>query len=221
MTNDKQKAFATQFHELKARDPSVILLFRVNDNYGDMYRVYREDVTAVEVILRGSGIRPAYSYCGQFPNHWDGYKLSDLETVLSRIVAAGKRAAICEQVKRPVPQAGDPCQNCGAPVAAHLMDGDECPACGFVFPYEEDLPAGAKVERVATAHDLYATGDKDAPDCVKDCNGEVVLAMCRRCRKGEAELDEPCEKVEGRTKHHITLTYTIDDDGIWLEVPRS
>lgn len=41
-------------------------------------------------------------------------------------------------------------------------------------------------------HNLFETGDPDAPDCVKDRNGEVVLGLCRRCRKGEAELDGPC-----------------------------
>lgn len=42
-------------------------------------------------------------------------------------------------------------------------------------------------------HDLYETGDADAPDAIKDRNGEVVLGLCRRCNKGEIELDEPCE----------------------------
>lgn len=40
------------------------------------------------------------------------------------------------------------------------------------------------------AHDLYKTGDKDAPDRIKDNNGEVVLSLCKRCGKAEAELDE-------------------------------
>lgn len=44
----------------------------------------------------------------------------------------------------------------------------------------------------ASAHDLYKTGDPDAPDSIKDRNGEVVLGLCRRCRKGECELTEPC-----------------------------
>lgn len=41
-------------------------------------------------------------------------------------------------------------------------------------------------------HELYKTGDKDAPDPIKDRNGEVVLGLCRRCGKGEIELSEPC-----------------------------
>lgn len=44
-------------------------------------------------------------------------------------------------------------------------------------------------------HELYKTGDPDAPDSIKDQNGEVVLCLCRVCRKGESELDEPCEPL--------------------------
>ena len=38
-------------------------------------------------------------------------------------------------------------------------------------------------------HNLYKTGDGDAPDAIKDRNGEVVLDLCRVCNRGEAELD--------------------------------
>lgn len=41
-------------------------------------------------------------------------------------------------------------------------------------------------------HQLYKTGDPDAPDYLKDQNGEVVLGECRKCGKVEIELDEPC-----------------------------
>lgn len=41
-------------------------------------------------------------------------------------------------------------------------------------------------------HQLYETGDTDAPDILKDRNGAVVLRMCRACGRAEASLDEPC-----------------------------
>lgn len=44
-----------------------------------------------------------------------------------------------------------------------------------------------------SGHDLYKTGDADAPEVIKDRNGEVVLGMCRKCGKGEAELVESCD----------------------------
>lgn len=42
-------------------------------------------------------------------------------------------------------------------------------------------------------HILYKTSDKDAPESIKDVNGEVVLSLCRVCGKGEADLSEPCK----------------------------
>ena len=47
-------------------------------------------------------------------------------------------------------------------------------------------------------HILYETGDKDAPDVIKDRNGEVVLGLCRLCGKAEIELSEPCVGVAAR-----------------------
>ena len=40
-------------------------------------------------------------------------------------------------------------------------------------------------------HDLYVTGDDDSPDQIKDRNGEVVLQLCKVCRKAESELRSP------------------------------
>ena len=45
-------------------------------------------------------------------------------------------------------------------------------------------------------HDLYKTGDPDAPDCIKDDNGDVALGLCRKCGRGEIELEEPCIYVK-------------------------
>ena len=34
-------------------------------------------------------------------------------------------------------------------------------------------------------HILYETDEPDALECIKDRNGEVVLALCRICLRGE------------------------------------
>lgn len=50
-------------------------------------------------------------------------------------------------------------------------------------------------------HVLYETGDTDVPDSIMDRNGDVVLALCRKCGKGEVQLDGPCtESREDDTK---------------------
>ena len=58
-----------------------------------------------------------------------------------------------------------------------------------------DADSGADDEMMETiavalgeAHDLYTDADKDRPDVICDSNGQVVLGLCKRCGKGEAEL---------------------------------
>ena len=50
-------------------------------------------------------------------------------------------------------------------------------------------------------HELYKTGDADAPSQLLDRNGEVVLAQCRRCGCGEIELSQPCLPQEVAQKN--------------------
>ena len=44
-------------------------------------------------------------------------------------------------------------------------------------------------------HLIYETTDPKAPDSIKDANGDVVLALCSVCGRGEIELDAPCPGV--------------------------
>lgn len=48
------------------------------------------------------------------------------------------------------------------------------------------------IEQHMKPHDLYKTGDADAPNVIKDRNGEVVLGLCRRCGQAEADLEPMC-----------------------------
>lgn len=45
------------------------------------------------------------------------------------------------------------------------------------------------------SHDLYKDGDPDIPDQIRDSNGDVTLALCRRCGQVEAELEEWCPAI--------------------------
>lgn len=86
--------------ELKRRDPDVILLFRVEDQ-GDYYRAYGDDV---RTLLRGLGYQGIGGTCSihDRPGDFVSIPANGLDWLLARIVAAGKRAAVCEQVKDPV-----------------------------------------------------------------------------------------------------------------------
>ena len=84
-----------QFVEMKAKHPDAILLFRV----GDFYETYLQDaVTASEILgitltRRSNGAAAATEMAG-FPHH-------ALDTYLPKLVRAGKRVAICDQLEDP------------------------------------------------------------------------------------------------------------------------
>jgi len=84
-----------QFMEMKAKHPDAVLLFRV----GDFYETYLQDaVTAAEILgitltRRSNGAAAATEMAG-FPHH-------ALDTYLPKLVRAGKRVAICDQLEDP------------------------------------------------------------------------------------------------------------------------
>lgn len=57
----------------------------------------------------------------------------------------------------------------------------------------EPAPAGPD------GHVLYGDWDKDAPESIRDRNGQVCLALCRVCGKAEAELT-PGERCSGKER---------------------
>ncbi len=84
-----------QYYEMKKKHPDAILLFRV----GDFYETFSDDAIAASEILgitltrRGKGYASAVELAG-FPHH-------ALDTYLPKLVRAGKRVAICEQLEDP------------------------------------------------------------------------------------------------------------------------
>ena len=79
-----------QFDELKAKHPEAVLLFRC----GDFYESYREDAEAIAGILGITLTRrndENISMAG-FPYH-------ALDTYLPKLIRAGKRVAICDQLE--------------------------------------------------------------------------------------------------------------------------
>ncbi len=84
-----------QFFEMKKKHPDAILLYRV----GDFYETFSSDaVTASEILgitltKRANGPGQHIELAG-FPHH-------ALDTYLPRLVRAGKRVAICEQLEDP------------------------------------------------------------------------------------------------------------------------
>ena len=84
-----------QYQEMKKKHPDAILLFRV----GDFYEIFGKDAVIASEILgitltrRQTGIDSRIELAG-FPHH-------ALDTYLPKLVRAGKRVAICEQLEDP------------------------------------------------------------------------------------------------------------------------
>ena len=84
-----------QYREMKKRHPDAILLFRV----GDFYEIFGEDAVKASEILgitltrRLNGPTRSIELAG-FPHH-------ALDTYLPKLVRAGQRVAICEQLEEP------------------------------------------------------------------------------------------------------------------------
>ena len=84
-----------QYQEMKKKHPDAVLLFRV----GDFYEIFGKDAVVASEILgitltrRQTGIDSRIELAG-FPHH-------ALDTYLPKLVRAGKRVAICEQLEDP------------------------------------------------------------------------------------------------------------------------
>lgn len=82
-----------QFYDLKAKHPDAVLLFRC----GDFYEVYGDDAKVCAKVL---GITLTFRDLGE---HIDmaGFPHHALDTYLPKIIRAGHRVAICDQLEDP------------------------------------------------------------------------------------------------------------------------
>src|SRR3984893_11058760 len=81
-----------QYRELKARDPDALLLFRM----GDFYEMFGEDAERASALL---GLTLTTRDKGPNAVPRAGFPHPALESYLARLLQAGQRAAVCEQVE--------------------------------------------------------------------------------------------------------------------------
>jgi DNA mismatch repair protein MutS len=81
-----------QYRELKARDPDAILLFRM----GDFYELFGDDAERAAPLL---GLTLTSRDKGPDALPMAGFPHPALDTYLAKIIHAGLRAAVCEQVE--------------------------------------------------------------------------------------------------------------------------
>jgi len=91
----KETPLMQQYNQIKAKYPGALLLFRV----GDFYETFGEDAVKAAGILgivltkRANGAATHIELAG-FPHH-------SLDTYLPKLVRAGQRVAICDQLEDP------------------------------------------------------------------------------------------------------------------------
>jgi len=87
-----------QFFDLKAKHPDAVLLFRC----GDFYETYCDDaVTAAKILGITLTKRNNGNSVGQNGTEMAGFPHHALDTYLPKLVRAGKRVAICDQLEDP------------------------------------------------------------------------------------------------------------------------
>ena len=95
MAKSKETPLMTQYNQIKGKYPGALLLFRV----GDFYETFGEDAVKASQILgivltkRANGSASHIELAG-FPHH-------SIETYLPKLVRAGQRVAICDQLEDP------------------------------------------------------------------------------------------------------------------------
>lgn len=94
-TETKETPLMKQYNQIKAKYPGALLLFRV----GDFYETFGEDAITASTILgivltkRANGSASHIELAG-FPHH-------SLDSYLPKLVRAGQRVAICDQLEDP------------------------------------------------------------------------------------------------------------------------
>jgi len=94
-TEVKETPLMKQYNEIKAKHPGALLLFRV----GDFYETFGEDAIKTAEVLgivltkRANGSAAFIELAG-FPHH-------SIDSYLPKLVRAGFRVAICDQLEAP------------------------------------------------------------------------------------------------------------------------
>src|SRR5678815_146468 len=94
-TAETETPLMKQYYGIKAKYPDALLLFRV----GDFYETFGEDAVRTAAVLgivltRRANGKGTFIELAGFPHH-------SLDTYLPKLVRAGHRVAICDQLEDP------------------------------------------------------------------------------------------------------------------------
>ncbi|HBE54638.1 MAG TPA: DNA mismatch repair protein MutS, partial [Prevotellaceae bacterium] len=97
MAKDGLTPMMKQFYDLKAKHPDALLLFRC----GDFYETYAQDAVEAAAILGITLTRRNNGKEHMPPTEMAGFPHHALDTYLPKLVRAGRRVAICDQLEDP------------------------------------------------------------------------------------------------------------------------
>ena len=89
-------AIMRQFNDIKAKHPDALLLFRC----GDFYEAYQQDAVDAADIL-GITLTHRHGHGSILERSMAGFPHHALDSYLPRLIRAGKRVAICDQLEAP------------------------------------------------------------------------------------------------------------------------
>lgn len=173
----KNEPLLKQYQEMKKKHPDAILMFRV----GDFYEIFGKDAVEASEILgltltrRQSGVDSRIELAG-FPHH-------ALDTYLPKLVRAGKRVAICEQLEDPKLKR-TPVKKADAPkTAPKTSKVADTPLIAQFKEIKGEHPDALVLFRIG---DFYETFGKDAVE-VSDVLG-ITLTRRLNGNAGSIEL---------------------------------
>ncbi len=92
---DKQTPLMAQYLRIKSANPDTILLFRV----GDFFETFEEDAKTASKVLGITLTKRANGAAGEVP--LAGFPHHAIDSYLPKLVRAGYRVAVCEQMENP------------------------------------------------------------------------------------------------------------------------
>ena len=97
MAQEKLTPMMQQFYDFKGKHPDALLLFRC----GDFYETYGEDAVTASQILGITLTRRNNGAGGSGQLEMAGFPYHALDSYLPKLIRAGRRVAICDQLEDP------------------------------------------------------------------------------------------------------------------------
>ncbi len=182
----KETPLMRQYHEVKAKFADAIVLFRI----GDFYETFGEDAKIAAQILgitltrRANGAATHVELAG-FPHH-------AIDTYLPKLIAAGKRVAICEQMEDPKQAKGivkrDIAEVITPGTATHggALDASRAQYLGAIHISGDS--AAISLAEITTGEFLAASGSKAEMLLILEQYRPKELLLSRTLARAEAEI---------------------------------